>query len=127
MSEICVSIITYLLTKLQTFLTVNIVISSMQYSSKRSIFVRVLFLIRVRSNNEAYNQCRQNIVFQHPVALMYHLYRFTSILNATLYTITPLLKYKNYKLKIATCFGRTRQLSGNSPTVKIVTLYFQCN
>jgi hypothetical protein len=94
MSEIRVSII-YLLTKFQAFLTVNIVISSLQYSSIRSVFVRVLFLIRVKSKNEAHNQYRQNIVFQHPVALMSHLYRFTFILNATLYIITALFKYQN--------------------------------
>jgi hypothetical protein len=43
-----------------------------------------------------YSNCRtSNIVFQHPIALMYHLYTFTSISNATLFTITPLLKNTN--------------------------------
>jgi hypothetical protein len=36
-----------------------------------------------------------NIVFQHPVALLYHLYTFTVALNATIFTITLLHKIKN--------------------------------
>jgi hypothetical protein len=34
------------------------------------------------------------IVFQRPIALIYHLYTFTSFLYATLFTITPLHKIK---------------------------------
>jgi hypothetical protein len=33
-----------------------------------------------------------NIVFMLPVAFMFHLYTFTSVLNATLFTNTPLHK-----------------------------------
>jgi hypothetical protein len=63
-------------------------------SPKALFFIRVLFLITVRSKNEAHNQYGQNIIFQHSILLMlvYHLYRFISPLNAVLLTITRLLK-----------------------------------
>jgi hypothetical protein len=38
---------------------------------------------------------KESIAFWHPIALMYHLHTFTSVLNENLFAIAPLYKKKN--------------------------------
>jgi hypothetical protein len=93
-------------------------------------------LVLVHTSQELFNLMgnaelilNDNIAFWHSVALMCHLYTFISVLNATLFTITPLRKNKNKKLSIrnCTCFDRIRPSLGNCLTCQIAALHFQCN
>jgi hypothetical protein len=100
------------------------------------ILNRIMFLVNAQmvllllSKSEVPSQFAANIcpiIFQHPVALMYHSFAHFRLLCNTTRSVSLCFQMSLKSHLIATCFGLTRPSSGNCSPIETAALHpFVC-